>query len=83
MDILQATKSYEQWMRQRTPIVEAHLRYKHEQMKDDLGLFSRGTFYRWAQLRPELCADLCNWQVSAAKQMAKAMSSEWRDYKKS
>jgi hypothetical protein len=24
-----------------------------------------------------------NWLVSAAKQMAKAMSSEWRDYKKS
>ena len=58
MDIQQATKSYEQWMREHTTIVESHLRYKHEQMKEDLFLFFRGTFYRWAQLWPEICADL-------------------------
>ena len=45
MDIRQATKSYEQWMRQRTTIAESHLRYKHQQMKDDLFLFFRGTFH--------------------------------------
>jgi len=58
MDIQQATKSYEQWMREHTTIVESHLRYKHEQMKEDLFLFFRGTFYRWAQLWPEIYADL-------------------------
>jgi Uncharacterized protein conserved in bacteria (DUF2252) len=60
MDILQATKSYEQWMRNYTTIVESHLRYKHEQMKEDLFLFFRGTYYRWAQLWPEICPDLCD-----------------------
>lgn len=59
MDILQATKSYEQWMRSCTTIVESHLRYKHQQMKEDLFLFFRGTYYRWAQLWPEICSDLC------------------------
>jgi hypothetical protein len=39
MDIVQATKSYEQWMRNCTTIVESHLRFKHKQMKDDLFLF--------------------------------------------
>jgi uncharacterized protein (DUF2252 family) len=58
MNILQATKSYEQWMRAHTAIVESHLRYKHQQMKGDLFLFFRGTFYRWAQLWSELCPDL-------------------------
>ena len=58
MNILQATKTYEQWMRQRTTIVESHLRYKHQQMKGDLFLFFRGTFYRWAQLWPQICRDL-------------------------
>ena len=58
MDILQATKSYEHWMRRCTTIVEPHLRYKHQQMKEDLFLFFRGTFYRWAQLFPKVCLTL-------------------------
>src|SRR4030088_2302501 len=58
MDIVAATKNYEAWMRQCTPLVESDLRSKHRQMKDDPFLFFRGTFYRWAQLWPELCAEL-------------------------
>jgi hypothetical protein len=52
MNIDQATRSYEQWMRQCTSLVEADLRDKHRQMRRDLFLFFRGTFYRWAQLWP-------------------------------
>jgi uncharacterized protein (DUF2252 family) len=59
MDIVEATKSYEQWMRSCTTVIESHLRYKHEQMEKDLFLFLRGTYYRWAQLWPEICPDLC------------------------
>jgi len=53
MNILQATKSYEKWMRRHTTIVESHLRSKHQQMKEDLFLFFRETFLWWAQLWPE------------------------------
>jgi Uncharacterized protein conserved in bacteria (DUF2252) len=60
MNIRDATKSYEQWMRKCTVVVETDLRSKHEQMRENPFLFFRGTFYRWAQLWPELCADLCN-----------------------
>ncbi len=50
MNIFQATASYEAWMRRCTPVVEAHLRSKHAQMRDDLFHFFRGTFYRWIQI---------------------------------
>src|SRR5580698_3129974 len=38
------------------PSIEART---HEQMKESFFEFFRGTFYRWAQLWPSVCADLC------------------------
>ncbi|MGA7764107.1 MAG: DUF2252 family protein, partial [Candidatus Binataceae bacterium] len=58
MNILQATKSYEDWMRTCTTLVESQLRDKHARMKQDLFVFFRGTFYRWIQLRPKVGGDL-------------------------
>ena len=58
MNILQATKSYEDWMRMCTTLVESQIRDKHARMKQDLYAFFRGTFYRWAQLWPRVCADV-------------------------
>jgi uncharacterized protein (DUF2252 family) len=56
--ILQATRSYEDWMRTRTTIIESQLRHKHVRMKENFFIFFRGTFYRWAQVWPEVCRDL-------------------------
>jgi hypothetical protein len=58
MNIVKATKKYEDWLRQRIRIVETDLRFKHEQMALALFPFFRGTFYRWAQVWPEVCAEL-------------------------
>src|SRR3981081_125748 len=58
--IQQATKNYEEWMRNTTRIIEAQLSSKHEQMRQDLLAFFRGTYYRWAQLWSEECADWCD-----------------------
>jgi uncharacterized protein (DUF2252 family) len=58
MNIVQATRSYESWMRRCTTVVEAHLRRKHRRMRDDVFLFFRGTFYRWLQVWPDECRDL-------------------------
>ena len=44
MNIHQATKSYENWMRSCMPVVETHLRLKHKQMRKSLFLFSAGRF---------------------------------------
>jgi hypothetical protein len=58
MNIQQATTSYERWMRSHITVIESGLKSKHEQMKSDLFMFLRGTFFRWTQLWPEICPDL-------------------------
>jgi hypothetical protein len=60
LDIKSATTGYEAWMRECTVVVESDLRAKHEEMRKSVFLFLRGTFYRWAQLWPQVCADLCD-----------------------
>jgi len=54
-----ATTSYEMWMRSCTKIVPSDLRSKHEQMRENPFGLLRGAFYRWAQLWPSVCSDLC------------------------
>ena len=79
-NIVAATKSYEAWMRQCTPVVESDLRSKHEQMKEDPFLFFRGTFYRWAQLWPEICPELSKAPtVLACGDLHVGSFGTWRD----
>ena len=47
MNIVKATKNYEDWLRQHIRIVEPDLQFKHEQMAAALFPFFRATFYRW------------------------------------
>jgi uncharacterized protein (DUF2252 family) len=80
MTIFQATTSYETWMRQCTRVVEAHLRRKHRQMRDDLFGFLRGSFYRWAQLWPMVCRELHRApQVLAVGDLHVGSFGTWRD----
>lgn len=58
-NIEDATTGYEAWMRDCTTILQSDLRLKHELMKESLFGFLRGTFYRWAQVWPSVCAELC------------------------
>jgi uncharacterized protein (DUF2252 family) len=67
-------------MRSCTTLVESDLRSKHEQMKGDLFMFFRGTFYRWAQLWPEVCADLSHApKVIAVGDLHVNSFGTWRD----
>jgi uncharacterized protein (DUF2252 family) len=80
MNIAQATKSYEAWIRSCTKVIESDLRSKHAQMKEDAFLFFRGTFYRWAQLFPEVCPDLRNApKVLAVGDLHAGSFGTWRD----
>jgi uncharacterized protein (DUF2252 family) len=59
MNVVESTRAWERWLRQRLPvIVEPDLRHKHTQMEADPFSFLRGSFYRWAQVWPQLCTDL-------------------------
>jgi len=80
MNIREATRSYEAWMRECNIIIEADLRTKHQQMKEDLFSFFRGTYYRWAQLYPEVCPELSRApRVLACGDLHVGSFGTWRD----
>jgi Uncharacterized protein conserved in bacteria (DUF2252) len=80
MNIREATRSYEEWMRQCCPVIEADLRLKHRHMREELFLFFRATFYRWAQLWPEVCEDLSRApKVLAVGDLHVDSFGTWRD----
>jgi len=56
VNIRQATIQYEAWLARQIPLLRDDLRLKHQRMREDPFLFLRATFYRWAQVWPEVCA---------------------------
>ena len=58
MRIKKATKRYEAWLGERLTLVPADLALKHSRMAEAPLPFLRATFYRWAQLWPEVCPEL-------------------------
>jgi uncharacterized protein (DUF2252 family) len=69
MNIRQATRAYESWLRRHTSVVEADLRLKHRRMAESPFVFLRGTFYRWIQMWPLVCPTL-----------AQAVLEGWREW---
>ena len=59
MDVGQATREYEAWLRAHLPVViDEDLDFKHQQMAAGAFPFLRATFYRWAQRWAEVCPHL-------------------------
>jgi uncharacterized protein (DUF2252 family) len=58
MNIVKATRRYEEWIGKSIELDDADLQLKHQRMKEDLFSFFRATFYRWVQLWPEVCPSL-------------------------
>src|SRR6266700_1803277 len=58
MNIVKATRRFEEWLRRRTAIVEPDLRTKHKHMAEAAFPFLRATFHRWIQVWPGVCSDL-------------------------
>lgn len=56
--VKQATRDYENFLRDRLAVVEPDLALKHELMTKGLFPFLRSTFYRWSTLFREVCPDL-------------------------
>ncbi len=55
MKIAKATKRYERWLEQHTPLIATDIALKHQAMAEDPFSFFRATFYRWVQLWPTIC----------------------------
>jgi len=60
MKIQKATSRYEEWLAKELTIVQPDLTLKHQQMTGALFPFLRATYYRWAQIWPEVCGDLAS-----------------------
>jgi hypothetical protein len=57
MNVLEATAKYEKWLGKHLLLLDQDLKRKHVAMRDDVFQFFRATYYRWAQLWPEVCAE--------------------------
>jgi len=80
MNVAKATRQFESWLTQRTRIDQKDLRLKHSNMKADLFMFLRATYYRWAQLWPHVCTDLARApQVLAIGDLHVENFGTWRD----
>src|SRR5438128_1735373 len=59
MNIVESTRKYDRWLeKQLGVIVKRDLRVKHQRMGGDRFCFLRATFYRWAEVWPQLCKNL-------------------------
>lgn len=58
MNIVKATRDYEEWLGARTLLVPEDIDRKHTFMREGAFPFLRATYYRWAQLWTDLCAEL-------------------------
>src|SRR5580704_17264998 len=80
MNVVKATRQFEAWLAQRTRIDQKDLRLKHTNMKADVFMFLRATYYRWAQLWPQVCPDLARApQVLAVGDLHVENFGTWRD----
>lgn len=80
MKIQKATSRYEAWLARHLTIVPGDLQLKHQLMASALFPFLRATYYRWAQLWPEVCVDLTGApQVLAVGDLHVENFGTWRD----
>jgi hypothetical protein len=80
MNVIKATRHFEEWLGHRTDLVRKDLRLKHTNMKAAVFPFLRATFYRWAQIWPKVCPDLANGpQVLAVGDLHVENFGTWRD----
>jgi uncharacterized protein (DUF2252 family) len=52
-----ANEHYHHWLAERLPLIDADVRRKHAVMGEAPFPFLRATFFRWAQVWPELCPE--------------------------
>jgi hypothetical protein len=80
MNVVKATRQFEQWLGQRTDLIKKDLRFKHANMKAAVFPFLRATYYRWAQIWPKVCPELARApKVLAVGDLHVENFGTWRD----
>jgi hypothetical protein len=80
MNVVKATRQFEDWLGHRTTLIKKDLRLKHSSMKAEVFPFLRATYYRWAQVWPKVCPDLASApHVLAVGDLHVENFGTWRD----
>jgi hypothetical protein len=80
MNVVKATRAFEDWLAHRTDVVKKDLVAKHKNMKDQVFPFLRATYYRWAQIWPDVCPELAKApRVLAVGDLHVENFGTWRD----
>jgi len=80
MNVVKATRQYEDWLGHRADLVKKDLHFKHANMKAAVFPFLRATFYRWAQIWPKVCPELSKApRVLAVGDLHVENFGTWRD----
>ncbi|HVA57390.1 MAG: DUF2252 family protein [Gemmatimonadaceae bacterium] len=58
MNLRKTVADYERWLGRQLPLIRADLGLKHRRMREGALPFLRATYFRWAQLWPDLCPEL-------------------------
>ena len=66
MNIVKATARYEEWLGRHLRLLAPDLALKHKAMRSAPFPFLRATYYRWAQVWPEICAEAAKAPVALA-----------------
>ncbi len=77
--IHEATAGYESRLGELLALVPEDLERKHEEMRRGVFPFLRATYYRWAQLWPQVCKDLRGTDVLAVGDLHVENFGTWRD----
>ncbi len=80
MNVVKATRHFEEWLGRRIPLIKKDLRLKHVAMQSAPFPFLRASFYRWAQVWPEVCPELSRApKVLAVSDLHVENFGTWRD----
>lgn len=80
MNVVKSTRQFEDWLAHHTAIDKRDLHLKHKNMKADVFMFLRATYYRWAQIWPQVCPELARApQVLAVGDLHVENFGTWRD----
>jgi len=80
MNVVKATRRFEEWLGRRIHLIKNDLRLKHSAMKSDPFPFLRATYYRWAQIWPDFCPELAKApHVLAVGDLHVENFGTWRD----
>ena len=80
MNIVKATRKFEDWLNLHTHVIKDDIKFKHNEMASAAFPFLRATFYRWVQVWPKICDEVAKApQVIAVGDLHVENFGTWRD----